>query len=221
MSGQSVVMFISVVAIAIAANRADESSSWLAQKHLEQNPGTMSSRGPASVGGKKDLGSIQASVLKHTHKVRGPLAAVVELIGQRPEQPGDVFVLKGVVSSESDLANVEFSWRVPAGVEVVNGQTSSIIAVLTEGKPFETQITLRQVGAENARVTLRVHGRNSGMEFGDMAVYHTMDQEKLDSARLSLSKTAEAYMKENPSSAVGGKSIETYSTEKREFKVFH
>jgi hypothetical protein len=188
-------MFISVVAIAIAANRADDSSSWLQQKHREQNPGATALRGPASVGGKKDIEFAQKDMMKHTHKVRGPLAAVVELVGQRPEQPGDVFVLKGVVSSESALSNVEFSWRVPEGVEVVNGETSSVIAVLSEGKPFETQITLRQVSPSNARVVLRVRGRDSGMRFGDTAVYHTMDQQKLEAARLELKSTTEAYMK--------------------------
>lgn len=217
MSGQSLVMFISVVAIAIAANRADDSSSWLQQKHREQNPGA-SSRGPASVGGKKEIAFVQKDLLKHTHKVRGPLAVMVELIGQRPEQPGDVFVLKGVVSSEAALENIEFSWGIPEGVEVVNGQTSSVIAVIGEEKPFETQITLRQISPSNARVTLRVRGHDSDTRFGDTAIYHTMDQQKLEAARFELKSTAEAYMKENPSA---GKQIETLSSKKQPFKVMH
>jgi hypothetical protein len=210
-------MFISVLAIAIAANRADDSGSWLQQKHREHNPGA-SARGPSSVGGKKDIVFAQKDMMKHTHKVRGPLAAVVELVGQRPEQPGDVFVLKGVVSSESSLTNVEFTWRVPEGVEVVNGQTSSVIAVLSEGKPFETQITLRQVSPSNARVTLRVRGRDAGMRFGDTAVYHTMDQQKLEAARLELKSTAEEYMK----GSSGKGSVDSPAGEgKKALKIFH
>lgn len=221
MSGQSLVMFISVIAIAIAANRADESSSWLQQKNLEQNPG-FSVRGPASVDGKKDFPLAKKELLKHTHKVRGPLAAVVELVGQRPEQDGDVFVLKGTVSSEQALNNVEFTWNLPAsGVEVVNGQTSSVIAVLSEGKPFETQITLRQVGSANARVTLRVRGRDSALQFGDAAFYHTMDQEKLDAARLELRSKSEAHMASDvPPTSVKNLDL-SGGAKKEQLKIFH
>lgn len=214
MSGQSLVMFISVIAIAIAANRADDSSSWLQQKQQEQNPGS-SVRGPASVSGKKELAFAQKDLLKHTQKVRGPLAVSVELVGQRPEQPGDVFVLKGVVSSEAALENIEFNWGIPDGVEVVNGQTSSVIAVIGEGKPFETQITLRQISPSNARVTLRVRGHDSETRFGDTAIYHTMDQQRLEAARLELKSTAETYMKDSD------KRIETLSEKKSQLKVMH
>lgn len=214
MSGQSLVMFLSVIAISIAANRANDASMTLQPA---------ATRGPASIGGKKELGHVHKDMMKHTHKVRGPLSAVVELVGSRPEQPGDVFVLKGVVSTESALENVEFSWSLPDGVEVVNGQTSSIIASLSAEKPFETQITLRQLSPANARVTLRVRGRDTGMRFGDMATYHTLDQEQLEATRLEMkSKTAE-YMKSSSgagSSAKGNLETHSHSSGKK-LKIFH
>lgn len=219
MSGQSIVMFLSVIAISIAAGRAND-ASMAVREGLSVN-----ARGPASIGGKKELGHVHKDMTKHTHKARGPLSAVVELIGARPEQPGDIFVLKGVVSTESALENVEFSWSLPDGVEVVNGQTSSVIAALSAVKPFETQITLRQLSPANARVTLRVRGQDTGMRFGDMATYHTLDQQQLEATRLEMKNKTAEYMKSSsgsPSASGAKGNSETHShSSGKKLKIFH
>src|SRR5688572_3699783 len=103
MSGQSIIMFVSLVAIAMAANRAED---------IAYQPSVgVGTRGPASLASKKDLGFLAGKdILKHTHKLRGPLSARVELVGDRPVQDGDVFVLKGIVSADAQLNGVEFSW---------------------------------------------------------------------------------------------------------------
>lgn len=207
MPGQSVMMFLSVIAIAIASKSADDSRSVT----------TPASRGPASISGKKELGLLQRDLLKHTHKVRGPLATSIEVVGAAPEQPGDVFILKGVISAEQSLENIEFAWRIPAGVEIVNGEASSEVKTITEGKPFTTQITLRQLSAENARVSLRVRGRDESMRFGDSAVYHSLDQQKLESARAELQKTNESYMKSDE----GKEAAPEAQSQSKGIKVFH
>jgi hypothetical protein len=227
MSGQSIVMFVSVIAISIAANRANDASQSMGQKS------GFNSRGPASIVGKKDIGHLSEDLVKHTHKVRGPIVASVELVGQAPAQPGDIFVLKGVVSSETALENVEFSWRMPEGVEVVNGQTSSIVSALGAEKPFETQITLRQVSPDNERVTLHVRGRDADLRFGEMAIYHTLDQQQIQAARMELRSKTEEYMKSSAGSsgtapAKGNLEVQSHShshphshSQGKKLKVFH
>jgi len=183
MSAQSLVLFVSVLAIAVAANRAEDSSTTI-------------KRGPTSVASVKEQGFLQKEVLKRTHKLRGPLAVAVELIGSGPVQSGDVFVLKGILSAEVALNNVEFTWNLPAGVEVVNGEVSSVISLLSDAKPFETQITLRQVSPENVRVMLKARGRDHGSRFSDSVQYHTMDQKLIEASRQKLRKSTEAYVQE-------------------------
>ena len=217
MSGQSLIMFFSVIAISIAANRANDASI----NFQPSSGGSM--RGPASIASKKDIGHVHKDIMKHTHKVRGPLTAVVELVGPRPEQPGDVFVLKGIVSTESAVENVEFSWRLPDGVEVVNGQTSSVIVTLSAEKPFETQITLRQLSPANARVSLHVRGRDTDTRFSDTSTYHTLDQEQIEAARLEMRSKTEEYMKSSSESGASIKgNLETHShSEDKKLKIFH
>ena len=182
MSGQSIVMFVSLLAISFAANRAQEST-------------VTALRTPASVSMHKEITLLEKPLLKHTHKGRGPLSATVELLGAAPVTAGDVFVLRGTVLSESDLGDVEFTWTLPAGVEIVNGEMSSVISYLGEGKPYLVEITLRQLSAENERVALRVRGKEDGMKFGDTAFYHTLDQQELEASRAELKKTVEDYQR--------------------------
>lgn len=189
-------MFVSVIAIAVAANRAED-TSW---------PRRFAStdRGPASIAGKKEHTLLQKDILRHTHKIRGPLVVDIELVGERPTQPGDVFVLKGLVTSESAINNVEYKWVVPQGVEVINGQLNSTIAVMSEGKPFETQITLRQVSDMNVRVHLRARSATGTTRFGDTAQFNSMDQVKIEASRKELKK-----------------SVEDYVEKQKQLKVFH
>ena len=185
MSGQSLVMFVSVIAIAVAANRAEDTSL--------SKP---SPRAPASIANHKEHGFVQKDLLKRTHKLRGPVGAAVEMVGAPPEAAGDVFVLKGLVSAESALENIEFSWVLPAGVEIVNGQVSSVISAISEDRPFETQITLRQVSTKNARVVFKIRGHDAGMKFSDSAQYHTVNQERIEASRKALQKSTDEYVRE-------------------------
>lgn len=188
MSGQSLVIFLSVLAIALAANRAEEDTR-----------GDGMHRGLASISSHnaKELQFAQQSeVIRRTHKTRGPISVEIQLIGNAPEKSGDVFVLKGVISSETQLRGVDFQWLLPTGVEVVNGELSSVAQNINEGKPFETEITLRQMSSTNERIMLKARGKDSGMKFGDAAVYHSLNQERLEASRKTLMKSTEEYVQE-------------------------
>lgn len=182
MSGQSVAMFLACVAIALAAQTAED-ISWIKPQV----------RGPASVNVKKEI-ERDSSPMKHTNKLSGPLSASVELVGARPERAGDVFVLKGVIESEESVQNVEFKWSLPkSGVEVVSGEVNSVVAVVSTGKRYETQLTLRTLTGENARVHFRVKGAARGMKFGETVQYNSMLQEVLDASRKELRKSTEEH----------------------------
>lgn len=203
MSGQSLIMFVCVVAIAVAADKAQD-VSWntaAASKSSSVAPDfERATRGPASTtvsSSKKDiLHSVEKPVHKHTQKLRGPMGASIELVGTPPAQSGDVFVLKGVVVSEEAVKDAQFRWLIPAGVEVVSGSVRSTIAFLTPDQPFETQIVLRQVSPENARVHFKLRARGNGMKFGDSAQYNTFMQAALQASKQDLKKSTLEHAKE-------------------------
>ncbi len=215
MSGQSLALFVFTVAIALAANRAED-ISLSASAFAPQT--AASSRGPASVSGKRIVMTEASQFQKHTAKVHGPVDAAVQLIGAGPNGAGDVFVLKGVVSASESVQNIEFAWHIPEGLEVVNGSMKSVISSLSPDRPYETQITLRQRGFDNARVHFKVRGSSDGLRFGDSAQYNSMMQEALEASRAQLKRsTAEDAALEKASAS--GKTVE--SVEKPEFKIFH
>lgn len=178
MSGHSIsaiVLFVSVMAIAMASQYSEES---------------MSSRSPMA---KKEmlLGEVKAPVLRHTSKVRGPLESRIELIGATPENAGDVFVLRGLVSTEKDLRDVEFKWSIPAGLELVNGTTAGYISILKAGEPSQVQITLRTLASQNYQVHLITGGADKGVKFGDSAQYNTLLQRVINQSKEELLKSTE------------------------------
>ncbi len=165
MSGHSlsaIFLFIAVAAIAMATHIAD----------LRKQE-----RRPASV--KKEQ-LTTAPPFKHTEKLRGPLNAMIELIGAHPIAAGDVFVLRGLIHSTKDLQDVEFKWSIPAGLEVVNGTVAGTISILKSNQPTEVQITLRALGPENRQVHLITNAADRGARFADSAQYNTVLQAKID-----------------------------------------
>lgn len=223
MSGQSLALFIFTVAIALAANRAEDLSSL--DSAFAPATASVGARGPASISGKKIVLASEAAAHahKHTAKVRGPLEASVELIGARPNGAGDVFILKGIVSSSEAVQNVEFSWRVPEELEVVNGSLKSVISSLSPEQPYEMQITLRQRGLDNGRVFLKVRGSSDGMKFGDSAQYNSMIQDVLAASRADLKKSAEEDAAQQKGLMMRNKkNVDADSVEKPSaLKIFH
>jgi hypothetical protein len=179
MSGRSsAVMFIFLVAIALAANQAD---------HFK----------PMSPTGRKPALEHVEQEHTYTRKIHGPLSAMVELIGAAPEKAGDVFVLRGLIRSEEILSNVNFKWALPKGVELINGEASGLVSFVQPGQEFPIQLTLRSLTDRNAQVHLVVHGGDRGRKFGDAAQYNTLVQPMLDNNR----KVQKEFMKSRLPSA--------------------
>lgn len=218
MSGQSLGMFIFTMAIAFAAIRAEDLPSSMAFS-------PPSTRGPASVSGKKIVFEEASLSAKHTSKVRGPMEVSVELVGARPNAEGDVFVLKGVVVSSEALRDVEYFWKIPAELELVNGSVKSVISDLNAGQPYTMQMTLRQKGFANGRVHFRARGSHGGLKFGDSAQYNSMMQETLEASRAELKKSSEEELAvQKASGAVPSRKNIKFSEEKHkhgDLKVFH
>src|SRR4051812_17419029 len=114
MSGQlsSTLMFVSLVAIALAANEAEQ---------YENASSIAANRGPAAVLDAKSakermLGASRAAPRgKHTEKLRGPLAVRLEMMGSQQSAVGETFVVRGTVSTREPLDTVDFAWSLPPG----------------------------------------------------------------------------------------------------------
>lgn len=198
MSGRSsAVMFVCLVAIALASNQAENFDS--SGSAIAANTGM---REPASVsngwGRKPDLASVATSspILKHTHKIRGPLTSSIELVGAAPERAGDVFVLSGVIRSEQAVPNAQYKWVLPKGVELLNGELSGVISFVEAGQQFPVQLTLRTLVDGNRQVHLSVRAAGSGVRFGDTAQFNTILQKVYEVSRKELKKSTQEYRAE-------------------------
>ncbi len=159
------ILFTGVFALAFVANRGDEKEMILSSK-----------TGPK---------------LRHTQKIRGPLDASLELVGPIPDKKGDVFVLKGLLSSEQDLENVNFKWAVPKGLELINGSVSGQIASLRAGQPVEVQLTLKTLDAVNHQVHLMTSGAQGKVRFAATTQYNTLLQQLFDDSTRALAASTE------------------------------
>lgn len=193
----SVVLFISALALTMAARYADDSAP------VDRAPNSIS---------KKDalFGSPRSSVLRHTEKIRGPLEASLEMIGEVPEKQGDVFVLKGFVRSDANVENVDFKWALPKNVEIVNGSVTGHISLVQAGQPVEVQLTLKSLEAVNHQIHLIASGGQGTTRFAASAQYNTLLQQVLAESKEALLKSTERDAK-----------AQKASSKQKNLKVFH
>lgn len=219
MSGKSnTIIFLSAIAIAFAANRAEDARissenqmysqgrrvASLAQKSFVMS-GAPSSEfvpskptlglagGSASVSKKSEKDFVVTrEIHKHTHKLSGPLTSEIELIGT-PPTAGDIFVLKGVITATSDPgAVVTYKWILPVGVELVNGMLEGSVEGLNAGESREVQVTLRQLSTENEQVHLQVSGGSDVGRFAMVSQHNTLLQKAIEEGyKEQLKKTEE------------------------------
>lgn len=209
MSGKysSVMMFACLVAIAMAANWAEENSS------TPINSAGSAMRGPSSLTGKKVALMSADPMLHHTEKIHGPIRAIITLLGDRPSQPGDVFVVQGTLTSSDPLTDVDFKWALPEGVELINGQQSGRIAVLGPSQSADVQLTLKTKTGEDHNISL-VAGTSSA-EGGRSAVavnYSTLMEPAIEAGRENLKQSTKRSLAEDASTTGGGR---------RKLKVMH
>jgi hypothetical protein len=165
-------MFISLVAIAFAA------------RHASDEAPVFRSRAPAAIEvSKKELilGPLKAiSEVAHTEKLRGPLSVRLELIGPKPVQVGDVFVMRGTLATRKDLNSANFTWTIPQGLELVNGELTGTVQALTADQPARIELTLRKLTPGNRQVHLMANSSLNEMRFGDSSLYNTDVQDLMN-----------------------------------------
>ncbi len=180
----SAIMFVCMVAIALAANKAEDTDY-----------ASSMSAGRSVASEIKQSYKVSAPILIHTEKIRGPVSTSIQLISTGPSKAGDTFTLKGLFSSRKDVADLGYQWSLPKDVEIVNGELSGVISTLRPGQDFSVEITLRALSNSNAQIHLSVNGgSHPGLRFGDAAQFNTLDQEKLDIERKELKKTTRALV---------------------------
>ena len=194
-------MFGSVVAIALAASRAHDNQESLAPTI---------NRGPASIASQQKeaiLGAFKAEPqLKHTEKLRGPLAVKITLMDNKTSAVGEAFVLRGAISSSEALDEVDYQWSLPKGVELINGQISGRLSVISDNQSEYVELTLRKLSLENVQVHLLATSAKGGARFSDVAQYNS------EAKNLRAVDEKESLQK----------SYEDSAAEKhRELKVFH
>jgi hypothetical protein len=180
----SALMFCSVIAIALAVH------------HAETDPRTDAhpTRALASVESthkEQILGAFKVpSAVAHTDKLRGPLAVHLEKMNG---SASDTVTLRGIISSKQDMSEVEFTWSIPEGLEVVNGQLTGSISALAAHKPTELMVTLHKLKpGTNLQVHLLASARQNGMHFADTAQYNSEWQEALDARKELVQKKTTA-----------------------------
>lgn len=179
----AVTLFVSVAAIAMAASHSENQAAGL--------------RNPAMSRKEINFAEHKPSPFKHTEKIHGPASTRLELIGATPEKVGDVFVLKGFVEAEEQITELEFSWALAPGLELVNGVKQGTISLVNPDQAAEVQITLRNLTSENRQVHLIVSGRKGGVKYGTRAQYNTQIQPMLDAEKdATLRANQEAAAKE-------------------------
>ena len=183
MSGKfsSAVMMASLMAILLASNYAEENSA--SQTRL-----------PSAVSRTKEqvLGSVERPILRHTTKLQGPLETSIELEGARPERAGDVFVVRGIVSSPETLQDVEYKWSLPKDVELINGERSGRIAVLSENQATSVQLTLKTLTGENHQIHMVVGAARNGSRFAQSVQHNTLLEPEMVASRKDQQKAVKA-----------------------------
>jgi len=184
MSGKfsSAVMMASLMAIALASNYAEELGD------------ANRSRVPSAVSRTKEqvLGSVERPILRHTTKLQGPLETSIELIGARPEHAGDVFVIRGVITSPETLNDVEFKWSLPKDVELINGERSGVIAVLSENQATNVQLTLKTRTGANHQIHLVTAADRNGSRFAQSVQHNTLLEPEMTASRQDMRKAVKA-----------------------------
>lgn len=180
-------MFAFLVAIAMASRMAEDGSS--ADALLNQ------ARGPASVLTRKQPLVMAEESLRHTEKIHGPVDAAIELVGDRPSQAGDVFLLKGLFTSTEAILDVDYKWSLPAGVELINGEVHGHIAALGPSSPVEVQLTLKTKTGEDHKISLMAGASHGGARFAASVHYSTLMEPVLEASRAELKATTQKKMR--------------------------
>ncbi len=196
MSGQfsSVMMFVSLMAIAFATNRASE-QTLPSEAHRARGLATVH---PEDLRKKQILGEFKtAPLFPHTLKVTGPLKVDIQVDGQPPAKIGARFVLMAHVHSTQPLASAQFKWAIPEGVRWISGAQTGTLTDLEPGKAKIVQIVLEKASVENRQVHIHAQGAVGRSRFAAAAQYNTELQTYLDREQQSVKAGIEALQKQS------------------------
>jgi hypothetical protein len=131
------------------------------------------------------------SNLRHTEKLHGPIDVAIQLVGPAPEKSGDVFTLQATVASSESLQNVNYSWSIPEGIEVINGQTGGSFDRIDEEVPGVLEVTLRQLSSQNQQIHLLAGTHDGRRHFAESAQYNSELQAHIDAKKQALKEITE------------------------------
>jgi hypothetical protein len=179
MSGQfsTALMFFSLVAIALAANVAEQDE----REPAKRTPAALAMRAK-----EQKLGAyLTAPDIRHTEKLRGPLGVKLEITDAPPVAVGDVFVVRGTVSARENLDGVDYSWSLPAGAQLIHGELRGRMQSLPADQPAHLEVTLKRISPGNLQIHLLAGSSSRGGRFADSAQLNTDD-----TANSAAAKTA-------------------------------
>ena len=192
------VIFLSAIAIAFAANRAEDariSADTLAASQGRRVANLAQKSVVAPKKSAKDF-VVTREIHKHTHKLSGPLTSEIKMVGT-PPTAGDIFALKGVITATSATGAVAYKWILPADVELVNGERDGSVESLNAGESREVQVTLRQLSTENEQVHLQVSGGSDVGRFATVSQHNTLTQKAIEEGHKEQLKKTEEHAVEH------------------------
>lgn len=161
---------ISLLAIALAANQADQNGFDDAAIASKRGPAVAAMATDSTVSKEERLGPFkEAPALKHTEKAHGPIDVRLEYVGGLPAAVGDVFVVRGIVSARESLQGVDFQWSLPDGVELVNGAKQGRLDSVSTDQPAAVELTLKKTAPGKFKIHLLAGVSHAGGRFADAA----------------------------------------------------
>jgi hypothetical protein len=118
------------------------------------------------------LGNTEHQFKSHTTKVSGPVEVSIQLIGDRPEQIGDVYMVEGTIQSRKNISPLTIEWKLHPGVELLSGSLREEINYLANQKAT-FRLTLRALKAGGQRLQLRASGVDGSAQFTQYSSYNS------------------------------------------------
>lgn len=164
----------------------------LASLPIDKKSPISETRSPASFlsGKSMKLQAQQAPILKHSHKLRGPLQVVIHTLGAPPERSGDTFTLEARVVSQRDLEQTQGHWVIPNGVEIVQGSSKVTFTQLKAKQEQTVRIVLKQLSGENQKIHFKVRSILGSTAFSDASQFNSLSQIHIDKEKFLLKQRA-------------------------------
>ncbi len=120
-----------------------------------------------------------------SRKSGGLISSQIDLASEYVSEKA--FTLRGTMSSNADLDDVEYKWNVPEDVKVLSGERKGSAVVGSGGQvEFYLQVVALTPGPK--AISLQTSTKRGRKRIGDVATFLTQEHEKSDSDSSELSK---------------------------------